>query len=76
MKIQNSFWVLVNPDNGHWDDNDVREAISRLAETWSVEVLPSDRRRDGGFGQEAEFVVVGEEEDILSFLSELNECLY
>lgn len=79
MKIANecvSVWVLLNPDNGHWNEMEARQEISCLAKVCEVEALETSETRDVGFGQEERFILEGSYENIGNFLQELDEILY
>ena len=74
--MRDSLWVLMNPDNEHWDEEFAREELNRLAKKWEVEILETGETQDAGFGQEVLFILSGEEENILAFEEELDEVLY
>lgn len=74
--MRDSLWVLINPDNNHWDSDFAREELNRLAKKWEVEILETGETQDTGFGQEILFILLGEEENILAFEEELDEILY
>ena len=74
--MEKTLWVLMNPDNEHWDEEFAREELNRLAKKWEVEILETGETQDAGFGQEVLFILSGEEENILAFEEELDEALY
>ena len=74
--MRDSLWVLINPDNNHWDEGFAKETLERLAKKWDIEVTETGETRDTGFGQEVLFILSGEEENILAFEEELDEVLY
>lgn len=74
--MEKTLWVLMNPDNEHWDEEFAREELNRLAKKWEVEILETGETQDAGFGQEVLFILLGEEENILAFEEELDEILY
>ena len=74
--MEKTLWVLMNPDNNHWDEGFAKETLNRLAKKWEVEVTETGETRDTGFGQERKFILSGEEENILAFEEELDEVLY
>jgi len=71
-----NIWVLINPDNGHWDEEFAQETITSCAESAGVSVHFTGRTRDTGFGQEKQIVVKGNERDIEFFESRIDESLY
>jgi len=74
--MEKTLWVLMNPDNEHWDEEFAREELNRLAKKWEVEILETGETQDAGFGQEVLFILSGEEENILALQEELDEILY
>jgi len=74
--MEKTLWVLMNPDNEHWDEEFAREELNRLAKKWEVEILETGETQDAGFGQEVLFILEGEEENVLAFEEELDEALY
>lgn len=75
--MEKTLWVLMNPDNEHWDEEFAREELERLAKKWEVEIIETiGETQDTGFGQEVLFILEGEEENILAFEEELDEVLY
>ena len=72
-KVKKSIWVLMNPDHGRWDEKHIMPFINRTAKELGLRIEPTWEFRDTGFGQELEFIVYGEEEDVDEFLSMLNE---
>jgi len=74
--MEKTLWVLMNPDNEHWDEEFAREELNRLAKKWEVEILETGETQDAGFGQERKFILSGEEENILSLEEELNESFH
>ena len=74
--MEKTLWVLMNPDNEHWDEEFAREELNRLAKKWEVEILETGETRDVGFGQEEKFILGGEEENIVFLQEELDEVLY
>ncbi len=74
--MEKTLWVLMNPDNNHWDSDFAREELERLAKKWKVEIIETGETQDTGFGQEILFILLGEEENILAFEEELDEILY
>ena len=74
--MRDSLWVLMNPDNEHWNSDFAREELERLAKKWDIEVTETGETQDAGFGQEILFILEGEEENVLAFEEELDEVLY
>jgi len=74
--MEKTLWVLMNPDNEHWNSDFAREELERLAKKWDIEVTETGETRDTGFGQERKFILSGEEENILSLEEELNESFH
>lgn len=74
--MKQTLWVLMSPDNNHWDEGFAREELERLAKKCGVEFLETGETRDTGAGQERKFVLDGDEEDIYCLVAELDEALY
>ena len=74
--MRNSLWVLMNPDNNHWNEEFARQELTRLAGKWGVQFLETGETRDSGAGQERKFVLEGDEEDVYNLVAELDEALY
>ena len=71
-----NIWILINPDNEHWDEKFAQEEISRLSKRWNVKAVSTSQTRDSGHGQERLYVVSGEPEAVKEYESELEEALY
>ncbi len=71
-----NIWILITPDNEHYDEKFAQEKIDRLCKKWNVKAVSTSQTRDGGHGQERLFIVSGEPEAVKEFESELNEALY
>lgn len=69
-------WILVAPDNGHWDESFAVDTILNAAEEAGVEAIIGSQTRDTGFGQERLIVVKGNEENVDFFERLINERLY
>lgn len=76
VKVEKDIWVLMNPDNEHWDEKFAQEEISRLSKKWDVKAVSTSQTRDSGHGQERLFVVSGEPEAVSEFEKELEVALY
>ncbi len=74
--MEKTLWVLMTPDNEHWDEDFAREELERLAKKWDIEVTETGETRDAGFGQGVLFILSGEEENIFALEEELDEILY
>ncbi len=74
--MEKTLWVLMNPDNEHWNSDFAREELEHLAKELGVKITETGETRDTGFGQEVLFILSGEEENILAFEEELDEVLY
>ena len=74
--MEKNIWVLMTPDNEHWDEKFAQEEIDRLSKRWNVKAVSTSQTRDGGHGQERLYVVSGEPEAISEFESELDVALY
>lgn len=74
--MEKDIWVLMNPDNEHWDEKFAQEEISRLSKKWNVKAVSSPQTRDGGHGQERLYVVSGNSEAVEEFKKELDVALY
>lgn len=74
--MEKDIWVLITPDNEHYDEKFAQEEISRLSKRWNVKAVSTSQTRDGGHGQERLFIVSGEPEAVKEFESELEEALY
>lgn len=75
-KEQKEIWVLMNPDNEHWNEEFAQDEIDRLCKKWNVKAVATTKTRDSGHGQERLFIVSGEPEAVLEFEKELDEVLY
>ena len=71
-----NIWILINPDNEHWDEKFAQEEIDRLCKKWNVKAVSTSQTRDGGHGQERLYIVSGNPEAIEEFEKELEEALY
>ena len=76
VKVEKNIWILITPDNEHYDEKFAKEEISRLCKRWNVKAVSSPQTRDSGHGQERLFVVSGEPEAISEFEKELEVALY
>lgn len=75
--VNKEIWVLLEPDNEHWDSKEAKEELARLSQRWDVEIEANPyKTRDGGFGFEQAFVLTGTEENIKEFEEELNNIFY
>lgn len=74
--MRDSLWVLINPDNNHWDSDFAGEELEHLAKELGVKIIETGKTRDVGFGQEEKFILEGEEENIVFLQEELDEVLY
>ena len=74
--MEKNIWVLMSPDNEHYDEKFAKEEISRLCKKWNVKAVSTSQTRDGGHGQERLYVVSGNSEAVNEFESELDEALY
>ncbi|HOQ51952.1 MAG TPA: hypothetical protein PK233_09015 [Candidatus Atribacteria bacterium] len=74
--IEKEVWVLMNPDNEHWDEDYATNVVAKYSDYAGVRVEETNQTRDTGFGQERMYIVKGKEENILWFEEELNEHLY
>jgi len=74
--VEKNIWVLMSPDNEHYDEKFAKEEISRLCKKWNVKAVSTSQTRDGGHGQERLYVVSGNSEAVNEFESELDEALY
>ena len=70
-KIEKTLWLLVVPDVPCWDEEFAKKALNRLAKKWNVEIVETKENRNTGFGEERKFILVGEEENVLSLEDEL-----
>jgi hypothetical protein len=71
-----NIWILITPDNEHYDEKFAQEEISRLSKRWNVKAVSTSQTRDSGHGQERLFIVSGEPEAVNEFEKELEEALY
>ena len=69
-------WVLVNPDNEHYDEEFAMKEIQQAGKKWDVEVIPTTKTRDSGHGQERLFLVFGEFDLVVEFEIEIQGILY
>ena len=69
-------WILMNPDNEHWDEKFAQEEISRISQKWNVKAVSTSQTRDSGHGQERLFIVSGDPEAVEEFEKELDVALY
>lgn len=74
--MEKNIWVLMSPDNEHYDEKFAKEEISRLCKKWDVKAVSTSQTRDSGHGQERLFIVSGEPEAVKEYESELEEALY
>lgn len=74
--MQCAIWLLMEPDNGHYDSKYALETVTSLAETYGVKIWRTYQTRDTGFGQEEKFVVEGTPENIQDFENAVNKGLY
>ena len=71
-----NIWILINPDNEHWDEKFAQEEIDRLCKKWDVKAVSTSQTRDGGHGQERLYIVSGNPKAIEEFEKELDVALY
>ena len=76
VKVEKNIWILITPDNEHYDEKFAQEEIDRLCKKWNVKAVSTSQTRDGGHGQERLFIVSGEPEAVKEYESELEEALY
>lgn len=76
VKVAKDIWVLMNPDNEHWDEKFAQEEIGRLCKRWNVKAVSTSQTRDSGHGQERLYVVSGNSEAVEEFKKELDVALY
>jgi len=74
--MQCAIWLLMEPDNGHYDSKYAIEVINALAQRYGVKIQRTYQTMDTGFGQEEKFLLEGEPEDIQRFKDAVNEELY
>ena len=74
--MEKDIWVLITPDNEHWDEKFAQEEIDRLCKKWDVKAVSTSQTRDSGHGQERLFIVSGEPEAVEEFEKELDVALY
>ena len=74
--MEKNIWVLMSPDNEHYDEKFAKEEISRLCKKWNVKAVSTSQTRDGGHGQERLYVVSGNSEAVEEFEKELEVALY
>jgi hypothetical protein len=74
--VEKNIWVLMSPDNEHYDEKFAQEEIDRLCKKWNVKAVSTSQTRDGGHGQERLFIVSGEPEAVNEFGKKLEEALY
>ena len=74
--MEKNIWILMSPDNEHWDEKFAQDEIARLCKKWNVKSVATAQTRDSGFGQERLFLVSGDPEAVEEFEKELNETLY
>jgi len=74
--IEKEVWVLMNPDNEHWDEDYATLVVAKYSDYASVIAQETSQTRDTGFGQERLYIVKGKEENIEWFEEVLNEHLY
>ena len=74
--IEKEVWVLMNPDNEHWDEEYATLVVAKYSDYASVIAQETSQTRDTGFGQERLYIVKGKEENIEWFVEVLNEHLY
>lgn len=76
VKVEKNIWILITPDNEHYDEKFAQEEIDRLCKKWDVKAVSTSQTRDGGHGQERLYAVSGEPEAVEEFEKELEEALY
>lgn len=69
-------WVLINPDNEHYEESFAQEKIDRLSKKFGVKTISTAQTRDSGYGQERLYSVSGDPEAVKEFETELNGVLY
>ncbi len=75
--IEKEVWVLMNPDNEHWTEDDAINIIAKYSDYAGVIATETSQTRDTGFGQERLYIVRGKEEENIKWFEEvLNEHLY
>ena len=74
--MEKNIWILITPDNEHYDEKFAQEEIDRLCKKWDVKAVSTSQTRDSGHGQERLFIVSGEPEAVKEYESELEEALY
>lgn len=75
--IEKEVWVLMNPDNEHWDEDYAVNVVAKYSGYAGVIATETNKTRDMGFGQERMYIVKGkEEENVNWFIEILNEHLY
>mgnify|MGYP000897900577 CR=1 FL=1 len=75
-EYKKKIWIIITPDNEHWDEKFAQEEIDRLCKKWNVKAVSTSQTRDSGHGQERLFIVSGEPEAVKEYESELEEALY
>ncbi len=75
MTAEKSIWVLMNPDNNHWSEEEAYEVITYYASLHEIEVCEAGDTRDTGFGQERLFILDGSIENMERFESDIYEAL-
>lgn len=68
-------WVLTSPDSGNYFPEFAQEEIQAQADRFDLTVTATGETRDAGFGQEEEFEVTGDPEDIQRFEDALADIL-
>jgi len=74
--MEKTLWVLMNPDNEHWTEDDAVNVVAKYSGYAGVIATETNKTRDMGFGQERLYIVEGEEDNIKEFEEMLNEHLY
>jgi len=74
--MEKTLWVLMNPDNEHWTEDDAVNVVTKYSGYAGVIATETNKTRDMGFGQERLYIVEGEEDNIKEFEEMLNEHLY
>jgi hypothetical protein len=74
--MQVSFWLLTEPDNGHYDSEYAAEIINVLAKRYGVKIHRTSQTRDSGFGREEKLLLEGEPENIEMFVNAVEDELY
>jgi acyl carrier protein len=73
--MQCAIWLLMEPDNGHYDSKYAMEIINALAQRYGVKIQRTYQTMDSGFGQEEKFLIEGEPENIEMFTNAVKDEL-